>query len=115
MKRRERDISSINSSGRKKARNNDTADAIYKLANNQDRMNLDKARLEVMQRKEERLNERHEIEKEKLSTDSAIQKQKMKIDYLESLFKNNSIDDDDLEKYKDLLKEAREKYFDLLS
>jgi hypothetical protein len=122
MKRRESDISSINSSANKKPKKNGMADAIFQLANNRIQVNLDTARLEVMQRKEERLNEIFILEKEKLSVDSdsqkqnnSIQKQKMKVDYLESLFKDNSIDIEDVQKYKDLLKEAREKYLDLLS
>jgi hypothetical protein len=74
MQKRDSDISSTNSSARKNPRKNEMADAIHKLADNRIQVNLDNDVFDVMQRKEEQLNERHKIEKEKLSSDSVIQK-----------------------------------------
>jgi hypothetical protein len=65
------------------------------------------------------MQQREERERQKLNSDiersdraEAIQ---WKIDYLESLIQSNTIDPDDLSSYKDLLKDARLKYLDLLS
>jgi hypothetical protein len=106
-------------------------------------MDFEQARLNIMQQKEMRLNKQHEQEKKRMEQEQKvmeqqqkkygtttttklnmtllskrcdlIQRQKMRVDYLESLCQNTTIDATQQQKYADLLNEAREKYLDLLT
>jgi hypothetical protein len=65
IRRRESDVSSIYSSGEKKRKKDGVADALFEIAKIKPNYDLDKIRVDMMVRKEERLNENNDREKEK--------------------------------------------------
>jgi hypothetical protein len=126
IKRRDCDVSSIYSSGNKKRKKNGVADTLFEIAKNKPNYDLDKIQVDLLQQKEDRLNEKNDCEKEKKDCEKekmyieidriqrahALEKEKMKVDYLESLCTSTLTNNVDFQKYIEQLKEAREKYLD---